>query len=56
MNLLTSIPLVEFAEILEISNIDSESTMYKDIDNLYKKEDNLKSEVQKLLEKYVELL
>lgn len=50
------IPLVEFAEILEIPNIDLGSTMYEDIDDLYKKEDNLKSRVQKFLKKYIELL
>lgn len=49
------IPLVELAEILEIPNINLESTMYEEINKLYKKGDNLKSRVQKFLEKYVEL-
>lgn len=49
------IPLVEFAEILKIPNIDLESTMYQDIDELYKSDVDLKSDVQKFFKKYVEL-
>lgn len=50
------IPLVEFAEILKVPNIDLESTMYQEIEELYKNEVDLKSYVQKFFEKYVELL
>jgi len=49
-------PLVEFAEILKVPNIDSESTMYQDIEELYKNEVDLKNDVQKFFEKYVKLL
>ena len=50
------IPLVEFAEMLKVPNIDLESTMYQDIEELYKSDVDLKSDVQKFIEKYFELL
>ena len=49
------IPLIEFSKILELPNIDSKSIMYEEIDKLYKNEVDLKIEVQKFFEKYVEL-
>ena len=49
------IPLLEFAEIVELRDDDEGSKMYDEIEKLSNCDDGLKSHVEKFLEKYVEV-
>lgn len=49
------IPLLEFAEIVELRDDDEGSKMYDEIEKLSNCDDRLKSHVEKFLEKYVEV-
>lgn len=48
------IPLIKFAEILEIPNENNEAIMYDEIDKLIENQENFEIKVEKFLEKYVE--
>lgn len=49
------IPLLEFADIVDLKDDDEGSKMYDEIEQLSNCDDGLKSHVEKFLEKYVEV-
>lgn len=47
------IPLIKFAEILEIPNEKRESIMYDEIDDMIESQENMDIKVEKFFEKYI---
>lgn len=47
------IPLIKFAEILEIPNEKGESIMYDEIDDMIESQENIDSKIEKFFEKYI---